>query len=419
MTIPLTPKVDIHGPVFISYRQSDGSELATEAARVLRASGVPVWRDRNDLPPGDTHERLREAFAGGISGAVLIVTPEIIASEVVRNIELPQLLELHRSSDFALQIVNNVPGAAGRPDFDAPDSLLGRSPGELKRIDQQAATSEGLSVVAQALAELRVRRHRDAGYVSGSMLLSLQTRNVGRAVDVSGATLDLRFEGGDDRLPTRVALEDLQVVSRNLPTVVTVSGASGVEIEGGAHLSVAFAIGAAVPATRVPVLRVRPDASTDWWGPMRQGRAGTQHGGLIVKRMKGEDVAGHRIAVLVDLIENPDSDRAFETFWGQRAGEFASRLVVKRAERSWLTPAEGTFFAKAAMDAIRKEWGEQGNGEVHLFLRVPFPMAVLLGHLSNTLECVVYEWGSTEYSAVICVKSGSGAGAVREVFLSD
>jgi hypothetical protein len=405
--------------VFISYRQSDGSELATKAARVLRASGIPVWRDRDDLPPGDTQERLREAFAGGISGAILIVTPEIIKSEVVRDIELPQLLELHRSSDFALQIVNNVADAAGRPDYDAPDSLLVRSPGELKRVDQQAATSEGLSVVAQSLAELRVRRHRDAGYGSGSMLLSLQTRNVGRAMDVSGATLDLRFEGGDDRLPTRVALEDLQVVSRNLPTLVTVSGANGVEIEGGAHLSVAFAIGAAVPATRVPVLRVRPDASTDWWGPVSQASAGIVASGLNVKREQGGDVASHRIVVFVDLIENPDSDRAFEAFWAQRGGEFASRLVVKRTERSWLTPAEGTLFAKAVMDAIRKEWGDQGNDDVHLFLRVPFPMAVLLGHLSNTLECVVYEWGTTEYSAAICVKSGSGAGAVREVFLSD
>jgi hypothetical protein len=140
--------------------------------------------------------------------------------------------------------------------------------------------------------------------------------------------------------------------------------------------------------------------------------------GLSVGRRQGGDLEGKRIAVFVDLIENPDSDRAFEVFWEERAGEFASSLVVKRTERAWLTPAEGTLCTKAVMEAIRKEWGEQGNGDVHLFLRVPFPMAVLLGHLSNTLECVVYEWGTTEYSAAIGVKSGSGAGAVREVFLS-
>ena len=41
-------------PVFISYRQKDGTGVAGELAWLLRAAGIPVWRDRDDLPPGDT-----------------------------------------------------------------------------------------------------------------------------------------------------------------------------------------------------------------------------------------------------------------------------------------------------------------------------------------------------------------------------
>lgn len=34
---------------------------------------------------------------------------------------------------------------------------------------------------------------------------------------------------------------------------------------------------------------------------------------------------------------------------------------------------------------------ENGNAELHLLLRVPFPVAVLLGRLLNTLHVTLYE----------------------------
>src|SRR5690349_12520658 len=86
-----TDPVDPHGPVFVSYRQSDGTELAVALAWLLRAAGVPVWHDQTDLPPGDTDSRLQAALADGLSGGVLVVTREIEHSSVVRDIELQQL----------------------------------------------------------------------------------------------------------------------------------------------------------------------------------------------------------------------------------------------------------------------------------------------------------------------------------------
>ena len=82
-------RVSPRGPVFLSYRHSDGAELALALAWALRAAGVPVWLDRSDLPPGDTERRLEEAMQSGLSGAVLLVTPDIGASSVVKEIELP------------------------------------------------------------------------------------------------------------------------------------------------------------------------------------------------------------------------------------------------------------------------------------------------------------------------------------------
>ncbi|MCE2511797.1 MAG: toll/interleukin-1 receptor domain-containing protein [Acidimicrobiia bacterium] len=63
-----TAHIDPRGPVFISYRQSDGREIAETLAWALRAAGVPVWHDQTDLPPGDT-ERRPARFNGSINSA--------------------------------------------------------------------------------------------------------------------------------------------------------------------------------------------------------------------------------------------------------------------------------------------------------------------------------------------------------------
>ena len=50
-------RYDPTGPVFISYRQSDGIEHAKCLDRFLRAGGLMPWRDLVDLPPGETARR--------------------------------------------------------------------------------------------------------------------------------------------------------------------------------------------------------------------------------------------------------------------------------------------------------------------------------------------------------------------------
>lgn len=103
-------RYDPTGPVFISYRQSDGAELAKRLDRFLRAGGLVPWRDLVDLPPGETARRVHEAFEEGIAAAVLIVTPEIQDSQFVPAEELPELLTLEQEPhDFSLLVLNTIP----------------------------------------------------------------------------------------------------------------------------------------------------------------------------------------------------------------------------------------------------------------------------------------------------------------------
>lgn len=95
-------------PVFISDRQKDGTCVASELAWLLRAAGISIWRDRDDLPPGDTEARLKQAIAAGISGGVLVTTPDVVNSGVVKTLEAPQLLWLENSLDVQAAVLRRA-----------------------------------------------------------------------------------------------------------------------------------------------------------------------------------------------------------------------------------------------------------------------------------------------------------------------
>ena len=143
------------GPVFLSYRHSDGADLALALAWALRSSGVPVWLDQSDLPPGDTERRLEEALQSGLSGAVLLVTPDMAASRVVKEIELPHLLRLEAEGGFTLSIASTIEAETGSLDYSAPDRLLSRS--DLRGLRQDPAlTPRDIANIARSHCRQRM-----------------------------------------------------------------------------------------------------------------------------------------------------------------------------------------------------------------------------------------------------------------------
>ena len=264
----MTGGVVTGGPVFVSYRQSDGKNIATELAWLLRAAGVPVWHDQTDLPPGDTEQRLDEALRSGLSGAVLLVTDELALSGVVRHVELPRLRELARDPDFVLAIANNVRKPDGSLDYDAPDRLLGLPSGSLGSFKQYPAYDRGgLIDLVRALVGFRASRYAatNAGTAGRPLHISIQTR--ARPTPVLPGGPDLRVlvrPGASGRLPSVDGLRDLSDALLLLPDSFRGTGATEVRLTGGAHLSAAFAFGAALPATLVGSLTVEGTDGVPW-----------------------------------------------------------------------------------------------------------------------------------------------------------
>lgn len=67
---------------FISYSSADRA-IASKLANDLRAAGLGVWFDQNDIHPSQRWDRAIEAGLRGSAGLVLVMSPRSVASENV------------------------------------------------------------------------------------------------------------------------------------------------------------------------------------------------------------------------------------------------------------------------------------------------------------------------------------------------
>ncbi len=431
MTTPDPTTVDAADPVFISYRQSDGSDITAELAWLLRAAGIPVWRDRDDLPPGDTTERLQQAIDDGLAGGVFVITAEVANSTVVRTVEAPRLLRLHQNHPaFALGIANNLERAPGKLDYNAPDNVLALAPETLSGTDQQPTDRDGLLTLVKKLLGHRIDYQRDTVIANGHRLdLSIQTRNVPQVRDRTGHQLELRVRpSSHEKLPDSNGLRDLQDTIVYLPDTVTRAGATSVRVHGGAHLTVALALGAAVPSTRIGTMEV-----VDQFGGTWVGRTGQLDANRPLLNVTGSDTNDKAVrtgrpfvAVYVDLLPER-SDDAFDRFLDEnRASMSAWEHLTLRAEGRINADDADRLSAEVA-HRVRNLANSNGNAQVHLLLRCPYPMAVLVGRLLNTLRITAYEWDDSDpdagddyrarYVPVMRIRPSAPQGVIEEVII--
>lgn len=417
--------------MFISYRQSDGTKIAAKLAWLLRTAGIPVWRDRDDLPPGDTDERLKQALSDGISGGVLVITPEIEISRVVKKVEAPRLIAFHQENQgFALGIANATKDAAGKIDYTAPDRLLEEQTGTLSGVDQKSSSRKGLVDLVRQMVWHRISQLRKQVETNDETFnVSIQTRNTPQVYDRTDAELDIRLRPSrHERLPSIRGLRDLKDTIGLLPNAVTRSGARRVRVHGGAHLSVAFALGAALPSTRVGEMEVIDSEGACWRSdsePQIQSPPAIRvksQGGTGIRPPEGRPA----VAVYVDLYPL-SSDSAFEQYLEDNAAQLSAWEHLTYEKGTLINSCEGGQVAAEVAARIRMLSYANRNAEVHLLLRCPFPLAVLIARLTNTLRFVVYEWNDTElsgtnlvpvrYTPTVRIRTTAHNGVIDEILL--
>jgi proteasome lid subunit RPN8/RPN11 len=417
------------GPVFISYRQSDGTCQAESLENLLRAAGLVVWRDRVDLRPGTTTDRLEQALTEGLSAGVLVVTPDIVDSEIVRERELPRLLQLDEDPAFSLCIANKVAkeGSESKCDYDAPDRLLRLAPARTLADKKQAnvlAPAGELEIVRDLLMHRIEQRRPEIRAEGRDFTIRVQSRPAPFAVDADDDDLHVRIKGAaEGRLPSP---DGLELLRRTLPLTadaVFAAGARRVKISGGAHLSIGLALGAALPETKIGNVAVLDVQNNAWESSLTSNDPSVTE--LTVEALPTDVTqpsnAANRVAVFVTLTADPDLT-AFQRLVRESAKAFADVEMVSVKDSGRIDPQESGRLGQAIAQHIKRLSADHGRAEVHLAYHGPFPMAVLVGRYLNTLRTVVYEWdGDTingpRYRAAIVLEPGVAGAPITEVLL--
>ncbi|WP_219844384.1 SAVED domain-containing protein [Microbacterium sp. MYb66] len=410
------------GPVFISYRQSDGTKLADSFEELARAAGLVVWRDHTDLRGGTTTDRLERALTHGLSGAVLIVTPDIADSEIVRERELPRLLELDRADDFSMCIANAVPRAIGslKCDYAAPDRLLRLAPAQPLADKKQANVlrSSGQLDIIRDLVMHRVEERKPIITRDGrAFTIKIQSRPATFAIDAGAEDLHIRVRAPESgRLPPAKGLKLLKKTLGLVGDAVHASGAQKVKISGGAHLSVAIALGAALPSTEFNEIEV-VDSYEQIWNSSRANAENLPEIRTETLQRSDSPSAVSRVAVFITL--SPDPDRAAFQSLIERGPGFDVALALSAGDGR-IDPSSAGAFSEALAAKILDVASTFGRSEVHLAYHGPYGLGVLIGRRLNTLRTVVYEWtgelsNQERYVPVMTLEPGAGDGPIVAV----
>lgn len=409
-------RVDPTGPAFLSYRSVDGSELAHSLSWALRAHGVPVWVDETDLPPGDVDARLAQALDAGLSAGVLVVTPEVGRSRVIKQIEAPRLHSLHEASDdFALAVASTLPATDDERhiDFAAPDYLLERPPGELQRLKHFDVRSfrDRLEFAVQ-MALWRMEKFRSSD--SKTLVVDIETRNVPvAAARRSPLVVRMKPPREGRRSPEPESWEWIASFLSALPRLMDSAQPERIQVVGGGHLSLGFAIGAALPVTGAWKL-VALDRLGEEWSTSRVFSSPP----VMSESVTQVNPDGSTLAAFVDAVWSKGGDSGFRSLLDV-TGDVKAAVVLRRESTGFMEAQEGMALVFETATRLRELAAEAGTSRLRLCLRTPFQFAILLGQLLNTLEVTLYEWddgsGEDVYREAITVASGRGSGLFTEV----
>jgi hypothetical protein len=321
---------------------------------------------------------------------------------------------LERDSEFTLAIASVVESRTQplQLDFEAPDRLLGQPTGTLQRFKQyRLFEDDDFESLAHLIALQRMAMHARLG--RDPLVIDLQTRVEPRAaVRDTGLAVRTRLPAAGYRAPPTDIWAPMAAFLAALPELMAESGASRVVIRGGAHLSVAFALGAALPLTSGWPLTVT-DRSGDW-GPEVDCAAIP-----LVDEERTLDQEGRILAVAIDLVPGPAPIDTFESHLAARTTPYGASLRISLGEDRMI-PAESAIATATELSRlIRDAAARRQTNRVSLFLRVPFPLALHLGRMLNTLTVELFEWedGAVPpvYVPTVTVASGRGASPIAEM----
>ena len=394
-----TMMTDARGSMFISYRRSpsrpSGDAEAVRMRDALRDRGVPTWRDLDDLSPAPTEDALvatlrREELAG----AVMLVSPEVKESPMIRQVEAPAILDRFRGGDGFIfkPVLIDLP-------YEQADRILGRPGGfqEVSRFNIDRIGSEELSigdarriandVLKQRLAAIR-NRHPDQPYSVG-LYSRLSPAPMGYSVFHDFVSY---FDGRDASSEAYVAIE--VALTDSAAALAATGNKVRISARGNASLPLGVLFGAVYSplAFDLDWFQPAPGADEQMWSLACDPSNARPTIRIAKRNPSSEDLV---LAVSVSADVEQAAAEYLETASLSPRAILSVELPDGPVQRGQtITPEEGWRIALDAINATRdlKTELRMRRANLHLFLACPLGLAVLIGQNLNTFgDCVAYE----------------------------
>ena len=382
---------DPTGRSFLSYRRTRKDEAALLIA-AQHDRGIPTWQDVRNLDSVPTEDEIRRVLADPVTAsAVLFITPEVEDSPIIRQVEVPRIVQRVEGGDGFFV----VPVAAGGLDYAKAAEVTSNhlsaqnlSDWNMHKVAAPALTPEIAAEVAHRVLTQRLQAIHRILEQGRTLKVGLFVRGAPPVEPGNALTLDwtARFTGKEATADAweRTLLPALAAIAAS---VRQYAPGRSIEAFGLPTLPAAIALGCAFLSTGgigVTWRQFTPGRPDQLWS-LAQPRevSGFAH------RLVSQDAGARDIAVLVSVADNVEP-----VFAACRRMLPPLRAIVHIAKPGAYphvisSPGQATDVALTVQDALRTARREYGNiGNVHLFMAAPAGLAFLVGQLLNTFGSI-------------------------------
>ena len=382
---------DPTGRSFLSYKRS----RRDEAALLIQAQhdhGIPTWHDVHDLGSVPTEDELRRVLADpNTASAVLFITPEVENSTVIREVEVPKIVQRAEGRDGFFVVPVAAGGLAFAKAAEVTSNHLSAqnlSDWNMHKVSASAISSSDAAEIANRVLAQRLEAIHLQLPQGQPLRVGLYARRPPPFAPGTALALDwsARFVEKETTPETwRDAL--LPALERVAKAVRQHAPGREIEAFGLPTLPAAAAFGCAFLSTsglRASWRQIATGRDDQIW-TLAQPKEDSGFKAQIMSK----DASARDIAVLVSIADN--TEPVFAAYQKSLPPLRALVHVMRLGTYPHVirTPGEATDVALAVQDGMRTARREYGNiGTAHLFMAVPAGVAMLIGQLLNTFGTV-------------------------------
>jgi hypothetical protein len=382
---------DPTGLSFLSYKR----ERKQEAALVIAAQhdhGIPTWQDVVNLEHKHTVSELRQVLDDPrTANAILWITPEVAASETIKQIEAPAILKRVQAGDGFFM----VPVAAGGLSYGQAADIAGEHfaindlrEWNLYKLENEPLTPAEAAMISESVLRKRIDANDKSLSASDPLRVELHTRGEPALRAGIGLLLDWRARFNGLEAKPGAWDEYLMPALRSVGRAIQSKAPDRtVEASGLCFIPAAVALGCVfISRGEVKIAWKQKMISGDYqtWSIEAKREESGFKAETIDRNLNAKD-----IAVLVSVADNVEP--AFGATF-MNPVPFRSLIKVSKPggdKHELATPGQAVDVANKVIDATRRARSTLGKvGRIHLFMAVPAGLAMMIGQLLNTFDAI-------------------------------